>query len=344
MRVLAVGLCLVLGACAEVQLASHATKEAAGELYTTQELVGLGGHRKVGNPYQIAGQWYYPKEDPTYDETGIASWYGPGFHGRQTANGERFDQYQVSAAHTTLPMPSLVRVTNLENGRSMVVRINDRGPFAHGRIIDLSRRAAQLLGFEQQGTAKVRVQALTRDDPSEIQVAQAGVGLTPPELQSPITSAPRTAVTAEALPPPPPAATAPAATAPAATTAAAASPPATRDRTLAVRPGHITPVPVPMQQVAALPATDLEQTLQQGQADPSAEIFVQAGAFTERDNANRLSSTLASLGAAQVMPAVIQGVEYFRVRLGPMPDVATADRLLDQLARLGHTNARIVVN
>lgn len=317
MRVLlGVGLCLLLGACAEVQLASHATKEAAGELYTTRDLVGVGGHRKVGNPYQIAGQWYYPKEEPDYDETGIASWYGPGFHGRQTANGERFDQYQVSAAHTTLPMPSLVRVTNLENGRSMVVRVNDRGPFAHGRIIDLSRRAAQLLGFEQQGTAKVRVQALTRDDSGETQMAQTAVGLTPPELQSPITSAPRAGVTAQALPPPD----------------SAGSRTRAPDAEPSVRRGHETPVPVRLEAPPPpIVAADLEGTLQDGPASPGAAIFVQAGAFTDQENATRLSSKLQVLAESQVLPAMIQGVEFFRVRLGPVPDVATADRLLDQL-------------
>ncbi|MDX1580346.1 MAG: septal ring lytic transglycosylase RlpA family protein [Alphaproteobacteria bacterium] len=113
---------------------------------------------KVGNPYTVGGVTYVPREDPTYDRMGIASWYGPNFHGRRTANGEIFDQNLVSAAHTTLPMPSHVRVTNLENGRSLIARVNDRGPFSRGRIIDMSRRAAQLLGFEGQGTAKVRVQ------------------------------------------------------------------------------------------------------------------------------------------------------------------------------------------
>ncbi len=108
------------------------------------------GNYKIGKPYEIAGQWYYPAVDYEYSETGIASWYGPKFHGKQTANGEIFDQHEISAAHRTLPLPSMVRVTNLENGRSLDVRVNDRGPFAHGRIIDMSRRAAQLLGFENR--------------------------------------------------------------------------------------------------------------------------------------------------------------------------------------------------
>ncbi len=112
----------------------------------------------VGQPYQIAGTWYYPKEDWSYDETGIASWYGEQFQGRSTADGETFDLKSLTAAHRTLPLPVVVRVTNLVNGRSLKLRVNDRGPFAEGRIIDVSRRAARLLGFERSGVAKVRVE------------------------------------------------------------------------------------------------------------------------------------------------------------------------------------------
>ena len=117
-------------------------------------------HYKVGKPYKINGRWYRPSEDPSYDRRGVASWYGDDFHGRPTANGEIFDMRRMTAAHTTLPMPSLVEVTNLENGRQAVVRVNDRGPFAHNRIIDLSRAAARALGFERKGLAKVRVRYL----------------------------------------------------------------------------------------------------------------------------------------------------------------------------------------
>ncbi len=119
------------------------------------------GTYKVGTPYQVAGQWYYPHEDFTYDETGIASWYGADFHGGKTSNGEIFNKDELTAAHKTLPLPTLARVTNLENGKSIVVRINDRGPFSGERIIDVSQRAAQLLGFEKKGTAQVRVQVLS---------------------------------------------------------------------------------------------------------------------------------------------------------------------------------------
>lgn len=117
-----------------------------------------GGRYQVGQPYRVAGRWFEPEADPTYDETGVASWYGPNFHGRITANGEIFDAGFLSAAHPTLPLPSYVRVTNLANGSSAIVRVNDRGPFANDRLIDLSQRAAQVLGFINSGTARVRVQ------------------------------------------------------------------------------------------------------------------------------------------------------------------------------------------
>jgi rare lipoprotein A len=116
-----------------------------------------GGAYKLGAPYKIAGRWYTPVEDPNYDRSGMVSWYGHDFHGRKTANGEVFDMNALTAAHPTLPLPSLVYVTNLANGRTILVRVNDRGPYAHDRLIDLSRQSARLLGTEAQGIGQVRV-------------------------------------------------------------------------------------------------------------------------------------------------------------------------------------------
>ncbi|MEM7069662.1 MAG: septal ring lytic transglycosylase RlpA family protein [Pseudomonadota bacterium] len=121
-----------------------------------------GGAYKVGKPYTIRGKRYVPREDPNYDKKGLASWYGPNFHGRLTANGEIYDQYSLSAAHPTMPLPSYAKVTNLENGASVTVRVNDRGPYAHNRIIDLSAQAARLLGYTKKGVAKVRVEYVGR--------------------------------------------------------------------------------------------------------------------------------------------------------------------------------------
>ncbi len=118
---------------------------------------------KIGNPYRIRGKLYTPRVNYAYKETGIASWYGPKFHNRRTANNEIFDENAMSAAHRTLPLPSYALVTNLQNNRSVRLRVNDRGPFAKGRILDVSRKAAQVLGFEKQGTTLVHVQILGKE-------------------------------------------------------------------------------------------------------------------------------------------------------------------------------------
>jgi rare lipoprotein A len=117
-----------------------------------------GGTYRVGKPYQVAGRTYVPERDENYRAEGMASWYGSDFHGRLTANGEVYDKDGISAAHPTLPMPSYARVTNLSNGRSIVVRVNDRGPYAKDRVIDLSSKTAELLGYKGHGVARVRVE------------------------------------------------------------------------------------------------------------------------------------------------------------------------------------------
>ena len=126
------------------------------------EVTASTGRYTLGKPYTVRGQTYVPSEDPAYRAEGIASWYGPDFHGRLTANGEIFDMHAISAAHPTLPIPSYARVTNLDNGRSMIVRVNDRGPYARERLIDLSIGAAKALGFYGDGLAHVRVEYVGR--------------------------------------------------------------------------------------------------------------------------------------------------------------------------------------
>ena len=136
---------------------------AASPRMTTAKRPKKGGGRSmVGKPYRVRGKWYTPAEDPDYDKAGLASWYGPNFHGRLTANGEIYDQFHLSAAHPTFPLPSYARVTNKKNGNTVIVRVNDRGPFAHGRIIDLSNQAAELLDMKHEGVAAVRVEYVGR--------------------------------------------------------------------------------------------------------------------------------------------------------------------------------------
>lgn len=306
-----VALTLVLTACS-------ATRRSPGAGATAGDSRGKGLY-KVGNPYQIEGTWYYPAEDWNYNETGIASWYGEAFHGKDTANGETFDLNAITAAHRTLPLPTIVEVTNLENGRTLQVRVNDRGPYARGRIIDLSRRSAQLLGFEGQGTAKVRVRILV---PESIQAASLARRNGGAEQAVAAVDAPKPApvpqVAAQPLPPP--------------AGVRAAPPP--------LAPS--LPAPAPQLAAAAPPPPPVEKVTVAA-VKPS-QIFIQAGAFSRPDNANRVKSRIDQLGPVKVTGVRAQGIDMYRVRLGPIPTVEEADRLLAQVVGTGLAEARIVVD
>ena len=300
-----------LAACAESQLALHVAKKL--QRANAEQPSADAGEYKIGQPYQIAGVWYYPREDPKYSKTGIASWYGKKFHGRRTANGEIYDMNDLTAAHKTLPMPVRVRVTNLGNGRSLVLRINDRGPFANGRIIDVSRRAAQLLGFHKQGTAKVRVTAI---DPEKTTVI-AKKAVTPAEQKTALPALPRGQVTSQALAPPP-------------------GVKQTNGRTAG------SAAPVRLADAGPIVAVKPGAVVSQQPVGPSS-IFVQAGAFALAENAAKLRARLAYIGPSSITNVFIRGQEMFRVRMGPMYSVQAADKVLSQILASGVNNARIVV-
>ena len=268
---------LLLGGCTEAQLAVHMAKRLDGEGPPTHT-----GTYKVGNPYKIDGEWYYPKEQFDRVEVGIASWYGPNFHGKPTANGEIFDQNLLTAAHRTLQLTSLARVTNLGNGRSVVVRVNDRGPYAKDRVIDLSRRAAQVIGMEKQGIARVRVEVLEAESRALADASRRGEA-----KMIPVTTA---ATTAKAEPQPP--------------------------ERLAV---------------ADPPVVD-------------GALFVQAGAFIRAENAYRLRKQLSHLAPILVTPVNVDGTEFYRVRLGPLDNLDSADRLLAAIHAEGHDGARVITD
>ena len=279
-----IGAVLLLGACAEVQLAIHGVKRAqdavdpkAGSQTQTAALTrrrhsqDRARFTRWASRTKSRGVWYYPREEPDYDATGIASWYGADFHGKATANGEIYDMNSLTAAHKTLPMPSSVRITNLENGRSMVLRVNDRGPFVHGRIIDVSRRAAQLLGFHKSGTAKVRVAVLQAGGKRFI----AAKPTTTEEDKTLVAAVPRDGVSSASLPP----------------------------------PSGVEAAPAPV-------ATSSTPQVAQKTARATS-MYVQAGAFSIRENANRLRDDLAHLGPTIVSKVTIKGQTFHRVRLGP---------------------------
>lgn len=322
---------ILISSCAELELASHTAKQVKAPVTSTPK---SSGNYKVGKPYEIRGIWYYPKVDYNYSETGIASWYGPGFHGRKTANGEIYDQYALTAAHRTLPLPSMVRVTNLGNGRSIKVRLNDRGPFANNRIIDLSRHSAELLGFRVQGTAKVKVEILEEESRQLAALAQRGgsgsvataqaAGSSAPlgsvatsPTAAPVKAAPTVVVSGESL------------DAPKGVAAAKAAP----------APTGKTPLPA-RRTIVAAPEPDGVVTQS---SVPASNIFVQAGSFVRIANAERLRARLSSLGQTRIATAQVGDAQYFRVRLGPMVSVTEADRLLATLHGNGFRDARVIV-
>lgn len=283
-------------------LASCATQVPAP---VSRGVIVGGGIYKIGDPYKVAGVWYYPREAPDYDQTGIASWYGRQFHGKKTANGEIFNMNALTAAHKTLPMPSTVRVTNLENGRWIILRVNDRGPFIPGRIIDVSRRGAEALGFRRKGTARVRVEAVAgaRRPPERFILARVETSAVERNL---VSAAPVATVNASPLPPPP---------------GLEEAPPA-----VARASGKMASLPP---EVAVVPVR------------PTG-IFVQAGAFTFKSNARRITATLRAFGPVQVVPVTVDGQEFYRVRIGPLATVEEADATLSKVLDSGQ-EARIVI-
>lgn len=155
--------CLLLAQCSSSRVDPRYGVSASPRVVEPGEPVPKGGGTyRVGNPYVVAGRVYVPEYDPQYRAEGLASWYGDDFHGRYTANGEIFDLNGITAAHPTMPLPSYARVTNLDNGHSLIVRVNDRGPYARNRVIDVSVRAAKLLEFYRRGTTRVRVEYVGR--------------------------------------------------------------------------------------------------------------------------------------------------------------------------------------
>lgn len=363
-----------------------------------------GGYYKIGNPYQVAGVTYYPKEDYTYREVGVSSWYGADFHNGMTANGEVYDMHSLTAAHRTLPLPSVVRVTNLQNGRSLVLRVNDRGPFVNNRIIDVSMRAAQLLGFKDQGTTQVEVEILpeesralkeallsggeapaftANDAPEEAMVqetpkrpvnlnAQSEAGSynaetapaafsqalieTPTQTAEPQPEyndwdADRSkAEAAKTVEPEKIEAAKPAASAvPASMTkpVAVPAPAATAVKAAAPKPKAHAPAAqaAPVAQAApAKKAASARKSAQTGVVTTgsfAAGYYVQVGAFSSEENAQKMVRKVSRFGNVAVSPVKSDGKTLYRVRLGPA-DARKAVEMMDNVENAGISGARLV--
>ena len=249
-----------------------------------------GGRYHVGKPYVVGGQRYYPQEVESYDKVGMASWYGPKFHRRMTSNGEWFDQDYLSAAHTTLPLPSYARVTNLENGRAIVVRVNDRGPFVDDRIIDLSKRSADVLDVRRKGTAKVRVQYL---GPAPLD--DKGTHL------------------------------------------------ASMNRGTAVMVADSTPAPKPRAAPEKVPELATASLGGHQAAGRDEGFYVQVGSFSDPSNAGRAQANVAAVGPVETTPVDMDIGRFYRVRVGPLGDQASAHAALARVQAAGHYDARVVL-
>ena len=330
-----------------------------------------GGHFKLGSPYKVAGRWYVPREDPNYQEYGVASWYGADFHGRKTANGEVFDAKALTAAHPTLPLPCYAYVTNLANGRTVLVRVNDRGPYVNDRLIDMSYAAAKQLGYIDQGRARVRVRfaglaPLNGDDSRERQflasqergqrpdqwapVAPArqyaaaesrSSGLPPDSSDRWSATAYRAALAGKPVRPPPAAATT---YRPYVETASYTEPQAGQGRMALSAP---QPQPFVPQRFAAA-SGDAYGGMDAGPANSGARAYgsdrtyVQVGIFRDRSNAERLRRELGSLGPVEVAPLQVGGgSQAYRVRVGPFSQ-ADASRTQSQIATYGVAGTAIV--
>lgn len=293
-----------LAACATPQPRFAAKHPAAGP--TPGQLPnGAGGKYKVGAPYEVAGVWYVPKEEPSYDQEGIATWYGADYHLKTTANGEVFDRFALSGAHTTLPLPSIVEVTNITNGKTVQVRLNDRGPFSGGALIDVSQEAARQLGFEQQGQARVRVRYV---GPAPLGAPDAGLRY------------------ASYAPSPTPGAQPPAAPLP---YAGLGAPPSTIASAAPVASQPLSPI------AAAPPPAPVTAS--------SGLYRVQAGAFADPVNAQRVVSQLGSAVVATVEPFQRDdGVTLYRVMVQGTADEGEAWALRDRVAAYGFAEARVV--
>lgn len=307
---------LVLASCSSHNSQQQASRDPfAGKgspLYPGKGPIPMGGGRyHVGKPYQVAGRWFAPKEQPNYDRQGTASWYGEAFHRRMTSNGEWFDMNRLTAAHPTLPLPSYVKVTNAENGREVVVRVNDRGPFVGTRMIDMSKRAAVALGFKGQGMAPVRVQLI---GPAPLDDNGTHLAAMNEELQR---GTPMRRMIA-----------------------AAAGGGQAKVQMAAVETEPEAREPETETVVAYTPPK--EEAPASGFGGDEA-YYVQVGSFADPGNAEKARMQLASSWPVQVVELSGGQGTLYRVRLGPISDRPDADTALEHAVFLGHRDARVIV-
>ncbi|MCL2567367.1 MAG: septal ring lytic transglycosylase RlpA family protein [Alphaproteobacteria bacterium] len=306
---------------------------------------------KVGNAYEVNGVKYEPKVVDDYDVIGIASWYGEQFHGKKTANGELFDMEELTAAHPTLPLPSFVEVTNVENGKKVILRVNDRGPFSKYRNIDISKKGAEILGFENQGTTNVRIRLLANIS------KEAAVELNKINMQK--NAEKDKAMNTNAVVPQKADQPAPAVV----PTQAPVAAPADVDAAVATDDAPSNEAGISSASAAAdgdLGLVDKEEILKSSDSKSMKTIsliepndvksytprgvFVQIGAYSDsNENIKKQMGSLSSVGVVSLQKVDVNGKDILRLRVGPYGSIDDAIKIKNNLVRLGYTNSRVIV-
>jgi len=359
-----VGVALAVSGCISIKpFSNKANYPASRESKVAPDRPTFGdqalGKYKIGNPYKIDGVWYVPADQPDYDDVGMASWYGGEFHNKLTANGEMFDMNAFSAAHKTLPMPSIVEVTNLDNGKKLRLRINDRGPFVGERIIDVSRAAAVALGFNQQGLAKVRVRYIgpakllgpsdvasgntpapsspyyatnpeyqpSPDTMAEQDIAPIPLGLAPPApTPAPMYGQSSSGISATQLPPLQNATT-------------------VSDNQYAAQtqaPEYAVQSIAPEPEVPAPTQSQPQPRPQQYTPPATGPYQVVVGAFASQASAQALAQQLGGMGRASLVPVDRAGQTLYRVVVNGLSDETQARIVQERAISMGLTDARMV--
>ncbi len=301
-----------LTSCTSVELAANLGKKV---LVKKHQFKNTNAIYKIGNPYVVDGKKYYPKKNINYDEKGIASWYGPKFHGKLTANGEIFNQYELTAAHKTLPIPSAVKVTNLKNNKSLIVRINDRGPFVNDRIIDLSYQSAKKLDLLSSGTGFVRVQILRSESLLLEKLAKKNQF---PEI------ADITNIT---------------------------TPPINQVNYSNVSIKKIGESKLIDKSNLSSNKNKIEKNLEKAKIKAEVlkingkkyNIWVQIASFSNKNSANLLKTKFNTVKNINVNKANINGKTFFRVRVGPFKSIKEAKKIYDFLINRGMEGTKIFV-
>ncbi len=332
-------LCLIIVSFAFISSCSETTYVAhmAKQIPFPTDAPTSKGYYKIGTPYTIKNRQYYPAETFNHTEVGMASWYGPGFHGKQTANGEIFNKNDLTAAHRTLQLPSIIRVTNLKNGRSIILRVNDRGPFAHNRILDVSERAAKSLGFKKDGIAKIRMEVMPNESRYVAQAAKEKRDTTGYEValnQNRYKHAHSVSnvntpynVRPELKPEP--------------VTQVVMS------NNSGIKPPSTTPYPSP-RPVERQVLGQQENVIIASNAPPipqslNGRVYVQAGAFANEQNALRYSNQVSNIAPSRIYKTQVNNKPFYRVRLGPFSNRALANSTIEQLNDSGNSNAVIII-